>query len=486
MINSLNNKRIKKINQMKHYILTITAKEPLVLRTQLGSEVRSDVVDYIQGSKLLGLLAKQCYARLKQSDPATVYQLFHSGNVRYGNAYPMYQNQVGFPVPFSMHKTKDDVGTSKFSFSVVKDGTKKKQQKEGYIIVSNGELSLFTVPVGERLKSARDLKNRRSKDESMYLYSYLKRGVVFQSTISVKEATTAITETIQQLEGQHYIGTSKGEFGRVAIEVSEVEKNNTTQIIQGKHLKIYAVSDLIFLNDVGNYTTKVQPEMFGIENAELDLEASYIRFQQFHTYNSKRRTPDADRISIKKGSVLVFKSTIENQEIAITSEIIKNGVGVHKTEGFGQVLVNPAFLEYDKIDGSKKEICVNLNTKTSDVSTDFGTLLSQRNETITQDHKAYDETLTFIKKHQKLFKSTTQSQWGSIRHYTLEAIASNTPKQTLREKLVDTEKGYLREKANANWKLAQVDEIKKLLEKANCLDLLLKISVELPKTLKND
>lgn len=469
---------------MKNYTLTITAKEPLVLRTQLGSEVRSDVVDYIQGSKLLGLLAKQSYAHLKQNDPETVYQLFHSGNVCYGNAYPMYENQLGFPVPFSLHKTKDGKG---FTFFPKEED--KKQQKVGFVITKDSKLSLFTVPQGERLKSARDLKNRRSKDESMYLYSYLKRGVVFQSTISVKEPTTAITEAIQKLQGQHYIGTSKGEFGRIEIEVSASNVNPTIILEKGYQLRIYAVSDLIFLNDVGNYTTALRPEMFGIKNAQLDLEASHIRFKQFHTYNSKRRTSDVDRIAIKRGSVLVFKSVAKNQEIEITAETIKNGVGVHKSEGFGHILVNPAFLEYDNIDGSEKDITVNLNTKTSDIPSAFGTLLSQRNDIIEKDHKTYDETNAFIKKHEKVFRKTTQSQWGSIRHYILQAIASDKPKEKLKYLLLDEKEGYLRPKANANWKDNQIEKIKELFDedKENaCVDLLLKISVELPKSLKND
>lgn len=464
---------------MKQYIITITAKEPLVLRTQSGSETRSDVVDYISGAKLLGLLAKECYTTLKGKDQDTLYQLFHSGNVRYGNAYPVNENTLGMPVPFSLYKEKNDAEETILTFSPVTH--KKKQQKAGYITTSDGNVSLFTLPMGERLKSARDpdLEKRRSKDESMYLYSYLERGIVFQSTITVKEPKGSIREAILKLQGQHYIGTSKGEFGRIEIKISEPTVNPILVLEKDFQLKVYAVSDLIFLNKVGSYTTTLTPEMFGIENAELDLKASHIRFKQFNTYNSKRRTPDADRLAIAKGSILVFKSTDEGQEIEMTARTIKDGVGVHKTEGFGQILVNPSFLDSETIVENDYKV-VDLS---STVVTEFGKLLAKKHENVVKDHDTYDETLDFIEKHKTVFKNTSQSQWGTIRHYILQAIASETPKATL-IKLLDSKTGYLRQKANANWNVKQVALIEDLLEQENCIELLLKITVELPKTLQ--
>ncbi len=468
---------------MKQYTVTITAKEPLVLRTQSGSEVQSDVVDYIQGAKLLGLVAKHSYTALKDQCKNAVYELFHSGNVRFGNAYPVYKNQVGFPVPFSLHKTKDGKGVTFFPKK-----EDKKQQKEGFIIPKGSEALFFNVPQGERLKSARELESRRSKDESMYLYSFLKRGVQFQSTISIDNSSDEIVEEIQKLKGDHYIGTSKGEFGHVAIDISEDLETQKATNVKDKKITIYALSDLIFLNKFGHYATEINAKDFGIENAKLNNEASFIQFKSFHTYNSKRRNEDADRMAIKKGSVLVFESDPKGQEIEISAEIQNNGVGVHKSEGFGQILVNPEFLHSETVHKLKKDedIRVHRNSESKTTESEFIKQLSQRHETIQKDNATYDETKEFIKKYKDLFKHTKKSQWGAIRNYVLEAMASETPKQTLREKLVDSDKGYLREKANANWSREQVYKIKELLEQAYCVELLLKISVELPKTLKND
>lgn len=470
---------------MQHYTVTITAKEPLVLRTQSGSEVQSDVVDYVQGAKLLGLVAKQSYADLKIQNTDAVYKLFHAGNVSFGNAYPICQQQVGMPVPFSLYKTKDTEGENIYTFSP-EGNQKKKQQKQGFIIAKETELSLFTVPQGERLKSARDVKNRRSKDESMYLYSYLKKGVQFQSTISVKEPSKEIVAAIQKLNGVHYIGTSKGEFGYVEIDVSEAKELQKTLNVTGKKLIIYALSDLIFLNEFGRYTTEINVAEFGIDNAKLNMQASFMQFKSFHTYNSKRKNEDADRIAIKKGSVLVFESTEKNQEIEISGAIINNGVGVHKSEGFGQILVNPEFLQSENITETTEGIRSNLTSEAKATESQFLAQLLERHESIQKDKATYDETKAFIKEHENLFKNTTKSQWGTIRNYVLETIASENPKEALREKLIDSDKSYLREKVNANWRTNQINVIENLLDESHAVELLLKICVELPKTLKND
>ncbi|WP_420572790.1 hypothetical protein [Kordia sp.] len=468
---------------MQQYTVTITAKEPLVLRTQSGSEVQSDVIDYVQGAKLLGLVAKQSYADLKIENKEALHELFHSGNVSFGNAYPMYQEQIGLPVPFSLHKKKDG---SRFTFFSSDDD--KKQQKEGFIISKDSETLLFTVPQGERLKSARELKSRRSKDESMYLYSYIERRVRFQGSISVKESSDEIEEAIQQLNGEHYIGTSKGEFGHVEINVSKATQKPLAIAVKEEQITIYALSDLIFLNEFGQYATEIKAELFGIKNAKLNKKKTFIQFKSFRTYNSKRRNEDADRIAIKKGSVLVFESCEKDQDIEISAEVINNGVGVHKSEGFGHILVNPEFLQSKTVQKFNEDIRVNLTNKEETTESEFLKQLSERNEIIQKDHATYKEAEEFIKneENKKLFANTSKSQWGAIRNYILEAIGSDNQKETLREKLTDKKKGYLREKANANWNEEQADVIDKLINQTNAVELLLKICVELPKTLKND
>ena len=65
---------------------------------------------------------------------------------------------------------------------------------------------------------------------------------------------------------------------------------------------------------------------------------SQIRTFEYAPYNNKRQTRDADRMGIEKGSVFCIKGT--------TSSETEQWVGSYQNEGFGKVLINPAFLEF--------------------------------------------------------------------------------------------------------------------------------------------
>ena len=64
-----------------------------------------------------------------------------------------------------------------------------------------------------------------------------------------------------------------------------------------------------------------------------------MRSRNYKTWNRHRNNKDADRIIIEKGSVLV----VQLKE-SISSEFFEKGIGSHKNEGFGDVIINPDFL----------------------------------------------------------------------------------------------------------------------------------------------
>ena len=71
-----------------------------------------------------------------------------------------------------------------------------------------------------------------------------------------------------------------------------------------------------------------------------------IRISNFAPYNGARATKDYERACINKGSVIALKN-LSAKQIAT----LKNGVGAYLSEGFGEVLINPWFLN----GGSVKE-----------------------------------------------------------------------------------------------------------------------------------
>src|SRR5699024_6023908 len=110
-------------------------------------------------------------------------------------------------------------------------------------------------------------------------------------------------------------------------------------------LVIYAKSNLCFIDETtGNYTAQpTAKQLCGDENAEILWKDCQVRSRNYKIWNRHRWNKDADRIIIERGSVFVLKLSKE-----VSSEFFSNGIGSHKNEGFGEVIINPDFLNSSK------------------------------------------------------------------------------------------------------------------------------------------
>ena len=475
---------------MISYSITITAIEPLVLRQGMGSETRSDTVDFISGNKILGILAGNCYRKLSEDQNDDILlALFHDSTVRYGNAYPLHKGKVCYPVPASL-KLQD----GRYTYTPT-EGFKKNKAKDGYIYEdANGKLRLVKVSKGERLKSARDSKTRGSKDEAIYLYGFVKRGTQFKGQIQIFEdgfeKREILISYIEKLKGIHYLGTSKGEFGRSHIELEKDIIAEDDEQNPNLEIKVYAFTDLVFLNMFGAYTTRPSAKMLGFEQAKIDYVKSSITFEQIQFYNGKRQAPDASRLAIKRGSVFVLKGN----HMTWDPQILKSGVGIHQQEGFGQVLLNPGFLEESRVFEDTmsfvQQVEITLGQLVSEDSKEtdkydiiaFEKILQARHELAEKEAESYKKAEDFIKKNELVFKSMTKNQWGAVRQKATLAIRAAQPKEILLDYLLTGKDALLRDRANQNWKGKALKTFKEFLEnKDSTVEDVLKISVEMPK-----
>jgi len=112
---------------------------------------------------------------------------------------------------------------------------------------------------------------------------------------------------------------------------------------------VYAESRLIFIDNFGQPTFTPTAEQLGYKGGHVCWEMSQIRTFQYASYNNKRKTRDADRMGIEKGSVFCIKGTSTSE-----TDESKKWVGSYQNEGFGKVLINPAFLEFTGDKGKAK------------------------------------------------------------------------------------------------------------------------------------
>jgi CRISPR-associated protein Csx10 len=402
-----------------------TTQEPLILFKKAKTEQSTEGLEYISGSLFRGYVAgnlfkdkelsrKEENGLSREKEEAlnqTINDLIFNGSVCFGDAHLVIDEERSLPLPLSYHKYQTNVKPAYINLVPcdVPD-EKHKQVREGYFVQKNGELLSQSPKHSERMKAARSLANRASEEGAMYLYRFIEAGQCFEFTVKAKTEPQLTTICEYLTKGNIYLGKSKSaEFGgKVKVEaLGSFEKISE----EGGVLKVkslFAASNWCFLNEFGSYTALLTSEMLcGDKNAEIDWEKTFLRFRTYSPFNSHRNAYDAQRLIIEKGSVVTFK-----EPVSVSREFYTAGIGVHHTEGFGEVKWNCAFLEdlheFDikPFEGIDPE---NQKTESNDP---LYLLLKMRKVARDQLNADYDKVEESINKDP--FSSIGSSQWGNV------------------------------------------------------------------------
>lgn len=332
---------------MKEYKFICTLLSEVVLSSSSATAGFRQSLDYIPGAKFLGILAGN--NRYAESNEQTTLDLFHNGKVRYGDAHPFINKVRCIKSPFSWYIPKGDkVDDNKIYLQAkitelpeeVFAEEQPKQVRAGYF---NAVGDFLNIPQNFSVKSAYDRELRRAKDEQMYGYYSLPKGSEW--SFSVYDEEDKYGEIIvTALEGTHRIGRSRSaEYGLVEIKKVEEVKTVIKNDFYIGEIFIYAASNLCFYDTYGKTTLLPTVEQLGLEGkGKVVIEKTQIRSRLYQTWNRKRFNRDADRMIIEKGSVICVQLTEK-----IPAAVFANGLGNHQAEGFGEVLINPHFLQSD-------------------------------------------------------------------------------------------------------------------------------------------
>lgn len=325
-----------------HFTCTLLSK--VVLSARAATEGQVDSLDYIPGAKFMGIVAKG----YKNFDDQARHELFHNGEVRFGNAYPFAEERQFYPAPLVYFTKKgskltngevylDHLMSKEVRTKLSKEGIQTKQVRKGFIDAAGKHY--LTIDTDYQLKSAYDADKRRSKDSQMYGYFSIPRGTVF--AFSVEDTTGKYSEEIEQaLVGEHGIGRSRtAEYGRVRIEKSKAPEQVASQPASTDVAIVYAVSDLCFFDEFGQAKQPSAQDLGFPKPTEIDWARTQVRSGEYQSWNTKRWNRNADRWMIEKGSVFCLK------DVATKANTSINWVGSYQQEGFGQVWVNPPFLQ---------------------------------------------------------------------------------------------------------------------------------------------
>ena len=398
---------------MRELIFEITFKSPIILQANSNTQGKINSLDFIPGSAFLGMAASR-YGNF--NDP---FKIFHSGAVKFCDAAPIKDGKEFFKIPLSYFHEKLDDGKiynhHLLNDSEFKKFTQLKQMRSGYINEKNEQLGL---DIDFSQKSAYDKTKRRSMDSQMYGYEAFRAGMKWRFSVKFEPSVSEddINRVKETLEHSTRLGKSKSaEYGAVEIKfVGENTDKIQTFTPPEKYAFVYAKSRLALIDENGNPSYDIKYILPNLDTNNVDYEKTQIRISNFTPYNGARATKDYERVCINKGSVIALKNLSVEQ-----IDELKRGVGAYLSEGFGEVLINPWFLN----GGDAQDCPIKLQNKEKEeqahvslpIKSDLAKFLKQKKNAKDQALKIAEEVAKFIRDHKSKFNKISNSQWGAIR-----------------------------------------------------------------------
>ncbi len=317
-------------------------------------------LDYIPGACFLGACAAALYDRLA----GDAFAVFHSGQVRFGNAYPLDDDGCeALPIPLSWHHPKGSAwqkGGRMVTESVhnllhapkerlgawEREGIQPKQLRAGFFSTSG---RLVQPQSSYRMKTAIDRESiNRAAESQLFGYESLAAGSRWYFDVETDAAIFAgVADQIARAltDASIRVGRSRSaEYGQVSVTGLAQQAAEMWPPVEAEQVHIYCLSDLSLTDRrTGGPTLTPSPEAFGLAEARFLPDRSYIRARSYAPFNGKRRLSDFERQVICKGSVITFTRPASLDLNALQQQLA-GGIGSYRYDGLGKVLVNPAFI----------------------------------------------------------------------------------------------------------------------------------------------
>lgn len=328
----------------------IILEQPVILSQQAASAGAHQSLDYIPGSTLLGLAASRLYANL---DTDSAWLLFHSGRARFQDALPLHQGETGHPVPLCWHSWKGESARdgdrldSRRLFNPAhpdfanEPGRQPVQLRSGYVTSSG----LLIEPLQQQtLKTAIDRSSGMAAESQLFGYEALSPGQCFRFDLQADDdlPTDLWQQLVQAISGPARLGRSRSaQFGQVRISL-QADGALSSPACAGNHLTLWLLSDLL-LEDQGQPCLRPDAQLLGLPTGSQWLaEHSFLRSRRYSPYNAYRRSYDAERQVICRGSVLRY--ALPRGLRADELHELECGLGLQIESGLGRAWVNPPLL----------------------------------------------------------------------------------------------------------------------------------------------
>ena len=431
---------------MQRLTLTLTIQDPIVISQNSATEGTHQSLDYIPGANLLGAFASKTYSSIKNSDKINAFDIFHSGKVRFGHAFPMYEQQASYPMPICLHylKGEDKLQAYNQLHNLPNNiaGKQTKQHRKGYV---TAQAMLINPTKDLHLRTAINNQTATAKSGQLFGYQSIKAGTTYQAHIDIDDQQTCdFIETEFKKIKQIRVGRSKtAHYGRIKItniKKSTLDQPNiqTIKINHTEYLVLWLASELIAYNQQGQPTLTPSLQNLGLpllnnNTIELDKAKSWIRTRKHSPYNSFRRSYDMEQQAIEQGSILVYPiADLTKEQLQILKEGLLLGLGCHTETGHGQVVpLDNELLELFKTGNIQLNKPKKTENKVPNKNTSLTSLLNQQhqkirvssahnqsvNNAIIELAELYQNTRNYLAIDSTIPVGPSNTQWGRIRDF---------------------------------------------------------------------
>ncbi len=358
---------------MQRLTLTLTAKEPLVITQGSAEGMDHTSLAYIPGNMLLGAFAnlwRQANRGLVPDECAGFRTLFLTGAVQWGHAYPVINNTPCVPMPLCLQAFKgksklDTVGGCALNMLLCPEDNPDWVRNEFNKLFAEEEFTKLTRHGGTFLHPEACLQpeitrqwnmhvalhegQRAAQQGQLFGFDTIAPETQFSSTIlcqNAKEAEDIAGLVVAGTEIRIGHARSAG-YGCVVVQTGKVEPSPPQQAPVGAGEEAGCFTLFLLSDYAPRFGWQTPYESLQAELKELlgpcNLEGPcFMEHEHIAGFNGLWKMPKATRTMLRKGSVIVVrlpKDASKTQPLTLPPSL-----GGAKVEGYGRILLNPAFL----------------------------------------------------------------------------------------------------------------------------------------------
>lgn len=349
--------------------LTVTAREPLIITAGAMRGMAHASLDYIPGNMLLGAFAAAWINRYPDATPdddPRFRRLFLSGDVSWGCAYPLCGSARCLPVPLCFMREKNQPGlpveneTRPGDACVVfnplpippeqedglgalyrqKFGESAPPPKFKKLSASFMDPDTFWQPDIRKLWNVRVAlgRQRSAVEGQLFGFSSLAAGLSFRAEVFCSDAAREDLEKLVDAVSSLRIGGSRSSgSGLVALKAAW-KKPHRQEPVEGSHFNIFLESAFYPSPSWENALDNLLASLEKLAAQKLRLEKCWLAHVRLDAFNSHWQKWRDSRRGLAAGGVLSVRC---EKPASLPGTLV---LGDARLEGYGRLLIDPAFL----------------------------------------------------------------------------------------------------------------------------------------------